>query len=306
MTVLKQTKPYYCSKYLLLVGIVVTMLLASCGSHKVLEYKEYVYVPPYNVKTTDFMFTVQNMDNEGMCDPSTLTASYKDFYVRYVITEEKRLLLEIENRSNKTLILDKAKCYVITNGYSKELFKDVRSGRSTTYGSVQDAINNVQTNENSVTLQIPPYSKWKLPIAECNIPSFSMPPFGINQNYTVYEAEKTIEYILTYTYDYALSQWSTSRNRLWIEKVATYASGTSDVELTNFTTIVGNKISVKNTFTTLERREAENQNARTRIYNRHVDQQRNGNEQGGSMWPIYLGVPLIIGGAITLLILLGQ
>ncbi|MBO4735605.1 MAG: hypothetical protein J5614_04345, partial [Paludibacteraceae bacterium] len=39
----------------------------------------------------------------------------------------------------------------------------------------QQEIDNVQTNESSVTMSIPPYSKWSLPVEETNIVESKMP-----------------------------------------------------------------------------------------------------------------------------------
>lgn len=99
------------------------------------------------------------MDQKGKIEPQSLTAHYDGFDVRYKIDNKFVVSLEIVNNTNKSLITDKSKCYVLYNGYSRDLFKDVRSSRSTTFNNVQDAINNVQTSDASVIMSIPPYSK---------------------------------------------------------------------------------------------------------------------------------------------------
>lgn len=240
------------------------ILFVSCAS-----YKSYLPVPDYDKYTITYNLTMQNMDNEGICDLTSWNVTYNDFSVRYTINNDKKLVLEIDNKSNKTLILDKAKCYVLINGYSNELFKDIRSGRSTTYGNVLDAINNVQTNENSVTLQIPPYSRWTLPLSECNVPDVPLPESQAEKTYSVYDAAGTVEYILTYTFDYTLAKWSTSRNRIWVEKV-TRNIGKSSNQIEELISIDRNTISISRTVTTPERQSAIRENDRRRAHNASV------------------------------------
>lgn len=123
-------------------------------------------------------FSIQNMDQIGKIEPQSLTTHYDGFDVKYKVTNKFLIFFEIINNTNKSLIIDKSKCYVLYNGYSTDIFKDVRSSRSTTFNNVQDAINNVQTSDASVTMTIPPYSKWQLPLGESNIRNLSnLPPF---------------------------------------------------------------------------------------------------------------------------------
>ena len=124
----------------------------------------------------------------------------------------------------KSLIIDKSKCYVLYDGYSKDLFKNVRSGRSTTYNNVQDAIDNVQTNESSITMSIPPYSKWSLPVEETNVAESKMPSTFFwdagNHPLTAFSyGNPTIEFVIPYTFDYALAKWKTSRNKLFVGNI---------------------------------------------------------------------------------------
>lgn len=191
----------------------------SCGSTKNL-----LPAPQVPITYNYYEYTIQNMDQIAKCDLTTLTAHYEGFDVIYSMQEStNQMTLTIENKTNKSLIIDKAKCYVLYNGYSKDLFKDVRTGRMTTYNNVQDAINNVQTNESSITLSIPPYSKWKLPLNETNIIQSKFPGDFLwevgNHPLTSFTTNETIEFIIPYTFDYALAKWETSRNRLFVGNI---------------------------------------------------------------------------------------
>lgn len=205
-------------KWNIMSWIICVVTLCSCGSTKVLSP-----LPPVSITYNYYEYTIQNMDNVGKCDNQTLTAHYDGFDVIYKLNQARQMIFIIENKSNKSLILDKSKCYVLYDGYSKELFKDVRTGRMTTYNNVQDAINNVQTNESSITLSIPPYSKWEIPISETNIVSAKFPDkfyWEIGEHsFTPYTTNATTEFVIPYTYDYALAKWSTSRNRLYIGNI---------------------------------------------------------------------------------------
>ena len=203
-------------------AVVATALLTlfSCGSAKL---DPLMKLPDVPVTYNYYDFSIQNLDEIGKCDANTLTAHYDGFNVIYSVNDKRMMTFTIENKTNKSLILDKAKTFVLYDGFSKEVFKDVRTGKVTTFGNVQDAINNVQTNESSVTLSIPPYSKWTLPINESNLQIVTIP----NKVYTEvgdhpfdqYSTNATIEFIIPYTFDYALAKWSTSRNRLYIGNV---------------------------------------------------------------------------------------
>lgn len=172
-------------------------------------------------------FCIQNMDNMGQVEPQSLTAHYEGFDVRYKFTDDFTPILEIVNKTNKALIIDKSKCYVLYNGYSRDLFKDVRSSRSTTYNNVQDAINNVQTNEASVTMSIPAYSKWELPVAESNVKSLESFPKYMTEPGTypvsVYDNPEPVEFVIPYSFDYSLAKWDTSRNRVYVGQIDVYS-----------------------------------------------------------------------------------
>lgn len=152
-----------------------------------------------------------------------MTAHYDGFDVRYKIDNKFVVSLEIVNNTNKSLITDKSKCYVLYNGYSRDLFKDVRSSRSTTFNNVQDAINNVQTSDASVIMSIPPYSKWDLPIGESNVKNIENLPGYIQElgTYPIqsYDNPEPVEFVIPYSFDYALGKWDTSRNRVYVSQI---------------------------------------------------------------------------------------
>lgn len=202
------------SIFKILLPLCVALITASCAHPKYLTpdiKKSYL--------TNTGTFVVQNMDNKGKIEPQSLTAHYDGFDVRYKISDAKLVSFEIINNTNKSLIIDKSKCYVLYNGYSTELFKDVRSSRSTTFNNVQDAINNVQTSDASITMTIPPYSKWSLPLNETNLRSFELPAFiedlGVH-SISQYDNPETVEFVIPYTFDYSLTKWNTSRNRVYV------------------------------------------------------------------------------------------
>ena len=168
-------------------------------------------------------FSVQNMDQQGKIEPQSLTAHYEGFDVKYKIAGNFLISFEIRNNTNKSLIIDKSKCYVLYNGYSTDMFKDVRSSRSTTFNNVQDAINNVQTSDASVTMTIPPYSKWQLPLEESNVRNLhNLPPFikelGTHPLQS-YDNPEPVEFVILYTFDYSLAKWNTSRNRVYVSNI---------------------------------------------------------------------------------------
>lgn len=193
------------------------ILLCSCGSTRQLQE-----LPPVSMTTNHYEYSIQNMDGTAQCN--ALTAIYEGFNVSYSLNSNRKMIMTIENKMNKSLIIDKSKCYVLYDGYSKDLFKNVRSGRSTTYNNVQDAIDNVQTNESSITMSIPPYSKWSLPVEETNVAESKMPSTFFwdagNHPLTAFSyGNPTIEFVIPYTFDYALAKWKTSRNKLFVGNI---------------------------------------------------------------------------------------
>lgn len=194
-----------------------SLLLSSCKTKALLP------LPKVTAIVNTYEYTIQPMDEDAKCDNTTLTASYDGFNVVYRLNKNRIMTFIIENKTNKYLILDKSKCYVIYDGFSRELFKDVRSGRSTTYNNVQDAINNVNTNESSITLSIPPYSKWELPVEETNLDALKeynkiITELG-SHSLTPYTTNQIIEFVIPYSWDYSLSKWATSRNRLYVGNI---------------------------------------------------------------------------------------
>ena len=164
------------------------------------------------------------MDEKAKVEPSTLTAHYEGFDVTYKVLDDFVVSLVIINNSNKSLIIDKSKSYVLYDGYSTQLFKDVRSSRSTTFNNVQDAINNVQTNEAGVSMTVPPYSKWELPLQESNVRQIKLPDFNSVVGLHVlspFDNKETVEFILPYSFDYSMAKWDTSRNRIYVNSIDT-------------------------------------------------------------------------------------
>lgn len=205
-----------------LLGLAIIVLaFASCAAPNYLPAPTIHYPGIQNTCT----FGVQNMDEKAKIDPSSLTAHYDGFDVTYKIYDDFVVSLVIINNSNKSLIIDKSKSYVLYDGYSTQLFKDVRSSRSTTFNNVQDAINNVQTNEAGVSMTVPPYSKWELPLQESNVRQLkALPDFRENTGLhalTPFDNKETVEFLIPYSYDYSLAKWDTSRNRIYVNSIET-------------------------------------------------------------------------------------
>lgn len=207
------------SFFFLLVSVV---LMSSCSAPTYLAAPNINY--PYIKNTCNL--GIQNMDEEAKVEEQNLTCHYENFDIRYKLIENYKdyiITFEIVNKSNKSMIIDKSKCYVLRNGYATELFKDVRSTRSTTFNNVQDAINNVQTNESGVSMSIPPYSTFAIAINETNIePLKKLPQFISeegNKALTPYDDIDITEFILPYSFDYSLAKWNTSRNRVYFNNI---------------------------------------------------------------------------------------
>lgn len=206
-----------------LLGLIIAVLaFTSCAAPTYLPRPAMQYPTIVNKCT----FGVQNMDEKAKVEGSTLTAHYEGFDVAYKILNNFVVSLVVMNNSNKSLIIDKSKCFVLYDGYSTQLFKDVRSSRSTTFNNVQDAINNVQTNEASVSMTIPPYSKWELPLQETNLREINkLPDFktsmGIH-SLTPFDNKETVEFVIPYSYDYSMANWSTSRNRIYVNSIVLF------------------------------------------------------------------------------------
>lgn len=203
-----------------LLGLIIAVLaFTSCAAPTYLPRPTIQY-PTIENKCT---FGVQNMDEKAIVEGNTLTCHYEGFDVAYRILNNFVVSMVVMNNSNKSLIIDKSKCFVLYDGYSTQLFKDVRSSRSTTFNNVQDAINNVQTNEASVSMTIPPYSKWELPLQETNLREIKrLPDFNTSMgihSLTPFDNKETIEFVIPYSYDYSMAKWSTSRNRIYVNSI---------------------------------------------------------------------------------------
>lgn len=200
-----------------LLGLIIMMLvLSSCAAPQYLP-KPTMHYP--GIKNTG-TYSIQNMDENGKTQNTI--CHYDGFDIEYRLDYTNRPYFTIQNNSNKSLIIDKSKSYILYNGYATQLFKDVRSSRSTTFNNVQDAINNVQTNETSVSMTIPPYSKWKLPLQEANTREIKFPQFNKTpgtHSLTPFDNPETVEFVIPYSYDYSMAKWDTSRNRLYVSEL---------------------------------------------------------------------------------------
>ena len=200
--------------------IIMVAALTSCAAPTYLPGPTIQYPTLENIAT----FGVQNMDENAKVSSNELTCHYEGFNVKYIINRNFVVSFVIENNSNKSLIIDKSKSYVLYDGYSNQLFKDVRSSRSTTFNNVQDAINNVQTNEAGVSMTIPPYSKWELPLQETNVRGrqHGLPAFRTDEGIhplTPFDNKDVVEFVIPYSYDYSLAKWNTCRNRIYINSI---------------------------------------------------------------------------------------
>lgn len=207
-------------KFTSLLSLLVAVLaFTSCSAPSYLAPQPLQYPILENICT----FGIQNMDEKAKIENDVLTCHYDGFDVKYIVSANFIVSLEIINNSNKSLIIDKSKCFVLYNGYSTQLFKDVRSSRSTTFNNVQDAINNVQTNESGVSMTIPPYSKWELPVKETNLRAMrSFPDFNASVGIhalTSFDNKEIVEFVIPYSFDYSLANWDTSRNRLFVSSI---------------------------------------------------------------------------------------
>lgn len=204
---------------ILLCAVISLLCFISCSAPNYLPGPNLDYPVIENLCT----FGVQNMDGNAKVENNTLTCHYDGFDVTYNVKENFMVSLVIINKTNKSLILDKSKCYVLYDGYATELFKDIRSHRSTTFNNVQDAINNVQTNESGVSMTIPPYSKWELPLQETNVRQIKkFPDFKETVGVyplSSYDNKETLEYVIPYSFDYSLAKWNTSRNRIYVNSI---------------------------------------------------------------------------------------
>ncbi len=198
-----------------LIFVICILSISSCTVPTYLSAPDIKY--PY-VKNT-FTLGIQNMDETAKVEEENLICHYENFDIAFSLTENLLITFEIINKSNKSMIIDKSKCYILRNGYATELFKDVRSTRSTTFNNVQDAINNVQTNEAGVSMTVPPYSKLAIAIKETNMkPLEKLPPFEIKEGITQlsqFDDYDITEFVIPYSYDYSLTKWETCRNRVY-------------------------------------------------------------------------------------------
>ena len=199
--------------------IATALLLTSCTAPTYLSGPTFQYPIIENIGT----FGIQNIDEKAEVENDTLTCHYDGFDVTYKVMTNFKISMIISNNSNKNLIIDKSKSFVLYDGYSTQLFKDVRSSRSTTFNNVQDTINNVLTNEAGVSMTIPPFSKWELPLEETNVRVIKRLPDFITTSGThtiiPFNEQETVEFIIPYSYDNSLAKWETCRNRVYVNSI---------------------------------------------------------------------------------------
>ena len=199
-----------------LIIVVLGFILISCSG------PSYLPCPTekYRIAEKTATFVIQNMDNHAQTETSKMIAHYDGFDVEYEVSSNFVVSFVIMNNTNKSMLIDKSKCYVLYDGYSTMLYKDVRSSRSTTFNNVQDALNNVQTNESGVLMTIPPYSKYKIPLEETNLRSLKKVPTNFEiegySTVSVFDNPEVVEFIIPYSYDYSMAKWETSRNKVYV------------------------------------------------------------------------------------------
>lgn len=205
-------------RHLVVLLAVSTMILASCSAPKYLALPETVSCP---VVQNTCSFGIQNMDQQAKVENTNLTCHYENFDIQYTISDDFIISFTIINNSNKDLLIDKSQCFVLYDGNSTQLFKDARMSGSTTFNDVTGAIN-VSTSHGSVMMTIPSYSKWSPTINETNLRYAKVPDFMTEEglhHLSVYDNPETVEFIIPYSYDGTMKNWSTCRNKVFVNTV---------------------------------------------------------------------------------------
>lgn len=204
--------------YLLPFMVVLAMTIASCSAPKYLALPNQVSCP---VIQNTCSFGIQNMDQKAKVENSNLTCHYKDFDVQYTISDDFILSLTIINNSNKDLLVDKTKCFVMYNGNATQLFKDVRMTGSTTFNDVTGSTN-ISTTHGRLMMIIPSYSKWSPTLNETNLRAMEAPSFMFNEglhHLSVYDNPEVVEFSFEYSYDNKQAEWGNCRNKLYVNTV---------------------------------------------------------------------------------------
>ena len=191
---------------------------ASCSVPKYMALPDKVPCP---VIQNTCSFGIQNMDQKAKVENSNLTCHYKDFDVQYTISDSLIVSLTIINNSNKDLLIDKTKCFVMYNGNSAQLFKEARMTGSTIFNDVTGSTN-VSTNHGRVMMIIPSYSKWSPTLNETNLHSSQIPNFmtagGLHQ-LSVYDNPEVVEFSFEYSFDQKQAEWGNCRNKVYVSTV---------------------------------------------------------------------------------------
>ena len=204
--------------YLIIAFAVLAMAFASCSAPKYMALPNQVSCP---VIQNTCSFGIQNMDQKAKVENSKLTCHYKDFDVQYTISDGFILSLTIINNSNKDLLVDKTKCFVMYNGNATQLFKDARMTGSTTFNDVTGATN-ISTSHGRVMMIIPSYSKWSPTLNETNLRATEVPSFMLIEglhHLTVYDNPEVVEFSFEYSYDNKQAKWGSCRNKLYVNTV---------------------------------------------------------------------------------------
>ena len=194
------------------------LAFASCSAPQYLAVPKYVSCP---IIENTCSFGIQNMDQKAKVENSNLVCHYKNFDVQYTLSDEFILSLTIINKSEKDLLIDKTKCFVMYNGNATQLFKDVRMTGSTTFNDVTGSTN-ISTNHGRVMMIIPSYSKWSPTLNETNLRATKVPALisqaGLH-HLSVYDNPDVVEFSFEYSYDNKQAKWGSCRNKVYVNTV---------------------------------------------------------------------------------------
>ncbi len=206
-------------KYIIIALPILLLIIPSCASLHYLPLPSTIDCP---VVSNTGTFGVQNMDGNAKVENKDIVCHYSGFDVKYVVSNEFVISMQIINNSNRDLLIDKSQCYVLYNGNAIQLFKDVRMTGSTTFNDIKGAINSVQTSHGSVIMTLPSYSKWELHATETNIRSSKVPSFIYEEglySLSALDNPEPVEFIIPYTYDGTMRKWDTCRNRIYVSRI---------------------------------------------------------------------------------------
>lgn len=191
---------------------------ASCSAPNYMALPSYVQVPCIQNTCT---FGIQNMDQNAKVENSNLVCHYEDFDIQYTISDEFIISFTIINNSNKDLLIDKTKCFVMYNGNASQLFKDARMTGSTTFNDVTGSTN-ISTNHGRVMMIIPSYSKWSPTLNETNLRTSQVPEFmttdGLH-HLSVFDNPEVVEFSFEYSFDKKQAKWGNNRNKVYVSTV---------------------------------------------------------------------------------------